>query len=66
MESLKIANLEQVKAHEVLMYYEMMHKMHIVIRLHRVAKVWLRHYIIDENNYAFLAGRQVNYAGAYD
>ena len=48
------------------MYYEMMHKMHIVIRLHRVAKVWLRHYIIDENNYAFLAGRQVNYAGAYD
>jgi hypothetical protein len=40
-----------------LIYYEVMHIMHIGIRLHRVAKVWLRHGIIDANNYAFLAGK---------
>ena len=40
-----------------LMYYEVLHKMHIGIRLHRVSKVWLKHGLIDENNYAFLAGK---------
>ena len=40
-----------------LMYYEVIHKMHMAIRLHRVAKVWLKHGIIDENNYAFFAGK---------
>ena len=40
-----------------LMYYEVLHKMRIGIRLHRVSKVWLKHGLIDENNYAFLAGK---------
>jgi hypothetical protein len=31
--------------------------MHIGIRLHRVSKVWLKHGLIDDNNYAFLAGK---------
>ena len=39
------------------MYYEVMKKMHYGIRLHRITQIWEKHGIIDENNYAFLAGK---------
>ena len=39
------------------MYYEVMKKMHYGIRLHRITQIWKKHGIIDENNYAFLAGK---------
>ena len=53
----KEAGNPDINKRRPLMYYEVMHKMHIGIRLHRVAKVWLKHGIIDENNYAFLSGK---------
>ena len=53
----KEAGNPDINKRRPLMYYELMHTMHIGIRLHRVAKVWLRHGIIDENNYAFLSGK---------
>ena len=40
-----------------LMYYEVLRKMCIGMRVRRVLNVWRRHGIIDENNYAFLTGK---------
>ena len=40
-----------------LVYYEIMRKMCMAVRVRRVAKVWRDNGIIDENNYAFLAGK---------
>ena len=40
-----------------LMYYEVMWKICIGIRVKKVLKIWLKNGIIDENNYAFLTGK---------
>ena len=40
-----------------LMYYEVLRKMCIGMRVRRVLNVWRKHGIIDENNYAFLTGK---------
>ena len=39
------------------MYYEVMKKMCMGIRLGEIMKVWREKGIIDENNYAFLTGK---------
>ena len=40
-----------------LMYYEVLRKMCIGMRVRRVLNVWQKNGIIDENNYAFLTGK---------
>ena len=40
-----------------LMYYEIMRKMHLGVRIRRILKVWLTNGIVDEDNYAFLTGK---------
>ena len=40
-----------------LMYYEVMWKICIGIRVRKVLQIWLRNGLIDENNYAFLTGK---------
>ena len=41
-----------------LMYYEIMRKMHLGVRVRKILGVMLQHGIIDEDNYAFLTGNQ--------
>ena len=39
------------------MYYEVLRKMCIGIRVRKVLSVWKQNGIIDEDNYAFLTGK---------
>ena len=39
------------------MYYEIMGKMHLGVRVRKFLHVWLTNGIIDEDNYAFLTGK---------
>ena len=39
------------------MYYEIMRKMHLGVRVRKILHVWLTNGIIDEDNYAFLTGK---------
>jgi hypothetical protein len=40
-----------------LMYYEVLKKMFMGIRLGKIMQIWKNKGIIDENNYAFLTGK---------
>ena len=52
----KEENNPDINKRRPLMYYEVMKKMCMGIRLGEIMKVWREKGIIDENNYAFLTG----------
>ena len=53
----KEENNPDINKRRPLMYYEVMKKMCMGIRLGEIMKVWREKGIIDENNYAFLTGK---------
>ena len=50
-------NNPDINKRRPLMYYEVLKKMFMGIRLGKIMQIWKNKGIIDENNYAFLTGK---------